>query len=226
METVNHTTDGRAESQPTIMILDNHDNAIILDVFGDPSEAALYGRIQQILDGSLRQNGEDWRDLADENADNDIDSCYRYDMGGGKHLYIYCVQGYPELAEIDEGDMRNYLMQRWQDTTEGEDPDEWLAAWGYSPNDRQIAPRDYDGPCRVWHEPQYYQGSYNAPVPHYARDDMGGIIDFPTRADAQAYIDDYRSAPSGYDGIPACNIMAHGQAGADVLTIIISEEVC
>jgi len=83
-----------------------------------------------------------------------------------------------------------------------------------------VADEGYQGPCRVWREPNYHIGTYGAPTPHFATDESRDIIEFATRAEAEDYVYDYYNAPSQYDGIPACNVLSHGQAGADGLVIV------
>lgn len=166
-------------------------------------------------------SGRDWMDDADETHQqpNGVESVYEYGLDGGLALYIHTDQGCPVSADIrPAGDIAAYLA----DCERGDlDAAEWLASWGHNGLSALTeADADRTEPCRVWCEPQYYAGTCGAPAPGYVRDEAGEIREWPTAADAQDYVDEYYNAPSGYDGIRACNVLSHGQAAADELTIV------
>jgi len=179
----------------------------------------------------------DWAEWCGEGctevADNGIDACYRYDLGNGLSLYIDREQGAITAISISRDTMIEHMQEWWSNITDGSDEQaEWLAAWGLNALSTLVIAKPGDeGPFRVWCEPQYFPGTCNAPLPRYAHkwatdaecvtpDDDLGIAEFDTYEQAQAYIDEYYSAPSRYDGIPACNVMSHGQAGPDRLSIV------
>lgn len=171
---------------------------------------------------------DDYRDLADlsaEHAGAQL-TTYGYHLDVTRTLWIDEEQGYPTNVSVSAD---RTILEHLADYDTGDcDRDEWLAGWdiGFTPD---AAPDDYDGPCRVWCSPNYYRGTCNAPQPAYVRTredscDAGDIRDFASRAEAQAYIDDYYSGPSDYDGIPQCNVLSHGQAGADTLIITVTNQ--
>ena len=168
-------------------------------------------------------SGDDWRDLADDRQSNGLESCYRYALADGLSLYIDVDQGDITAVQVSAEPMLAHMREWWHAVACGEvEEAEWLVEWGMGGLAvLDVAGEDYNGPCRVWHEPCYYQGTCNAPREHFAREDgTDDIRDFATRAEAQSYVDEYYNAPSKYDGIPACNVLSHGQAGADTLTIV------
>jgi len=168
-------------------------------------------------------SGDDWRDQADEALDNGIETCYRYALTDGLNLYIDVEQGDIVGVQVSAEPMLAHMREWWHAMACGDAEEaEWLAVLGFSGLDvLETADEDYNGPCRVWHEPCYYQGTCNAPPDHFARvEGTDDIREFVTREAAQSYVDEYYNAPSKYDGIPACNVLSHGQAGADKLTIV------
>jgi len=177
-----------------------------------------------------------WREHATEFVDNDIDSCYRYDLGNGNSLYIDCEQGAPSCLSIDTDSMIEHLRDWWSNTNDGMvEFAEWLAGWGLDGLAVLTKANEGDeGPFRVWHEP-HYPGTCNAPQPGFAHkystddevvnpDQDEGIWEFATYEQAAAYVHEYYNEPSTYDGIPQCNVLSHGQAGADRLTIVRTDD--
>ncbi|MHB8996886.1 MAG: hypothetical protein ACYC63_16680 [Armatimonadota bacterium] len=176
---------------------------------------------------------DDVRDVypePDEKAGaNECYEIYRWALADGRSLFVDLAYGGVESAEVADATIRDIVLG-W-DHDDYPETAEWLAAWGFNGLDiLPVAEPGYDGPCRVWCEPNYYIGTYGAPDPGFVRidvdddgychDNYDNIREFETRAEAQAYVDEYYNAPSGYDGIPACNVLSHGQAGADGLTIV------
>lgn len=162
-------------------------------------------------------SGEEYMDSADDAWANAHWDVYRWTLTDGRYLYVFATQGEIESVTICDDDIEAYLTTcEWYDHAEC--VEEWVASWGVKPT-LDEAPADWDGPCRVWHQPHYYAGHANPPVAGYARDD-DAIREFADRAAAEAYVEEYYTAPSCYDGIPACNVLSHGQAGADTLTIV------
>lgn len=160
---------------------------------------------------------EEWWRTATEEADNGIYTLRRWQLDESNSLYVWSEQGHPYFTAIRQHDMVTELRDCDYDC----DLAEHLAGYGYDGKTAlTVATDDYTGPCRVWREPQYYHGTCNAPGDQFARDDNGEILEFASKEDAQGYVDHYYSAPSGYDGILACNVLSHGQAGADILTIV------
>ena len=163
--------------------------------------------------------GADWRETADESADNGIDSLYLWRLADRLYLIIYCEQGRPVNANLSDDDLADYVCAYCAD---GCRESEALASWGLDGLAAETeAAEDYDGECAIWCEPHYYEGTCGAPQAGFVRDDKSlDIRVFPRVAEAQAYVDEYYSAPSGYDGIRECNVLSHGQFGADTLTIV------
>lgn len=144
---------------------------------------------------------------------------YRWGLADGRSLFIDLVEGGVTYAGVDEGDIADHLLN-WDHYSVPETA-EWMAGWGYlGLGYEQVADEGYDGPCRVWREPDCYEGTYTAPNPGYARDDKDEILEFASREEAEAYVDEYYDAPSQYDGVAACRVLSHGQAGPDQLTIV------
>ena len=192
---------------------------IIIDGYKVPCEEDM---LQAVLAAGIELAGDDaeWARGPDEEASAGSYKSLRWDLGEGRSLYVDYDQGVPDCAAINAVGMAEHL-QDWDWADDAASLGEWMAQWGYEGLAyEQVAGEDYEGPCRVWREPNYYQGTYDAPQAGYARDDEGDVLEFDTRAEAQAYCDDYFGAPSEYEGIPACNVLAHGQAGADALTVV------
>ena len=165
---------------------------------------------------------EMWRYRATETHDNDVDGIHSWKIGK-LWLHIYTDQGYPESAEISDQDHMAYLAEICDDMAQWVDQDRSEVMAGFDidfPTFLTEAAAEFDGECRVWHMPNYYSGHYNRPMPAFARDDNDQIITFANRAAAEQYVSDYYSEPSCYDGIPACNVLSHGQAASDDLKIV------
>jgi len=163
-----------------------------------------------------------WREAATEMCSDEIDSCYRYDLGDGQSLYVDCLQGDPETCCISEDTLLAHMLE-WHSNALPDNCDaaQWLASWDLDACAAlEQADPDYDGDFRVWCEPNFHPATCNAPSADYARDDGNEILEFATHAEAQAYVDSYFSEPSCYDGILQCNVLSHGQAGSDTLTIV------
>lgn len=151
---------------------------------------------------------------------------YRWSLPDGRSLFIDWAHGGVVSGGVDDGDIRGRL-RGWNHDDVPEEA-EWMAAWGYGGLAYlEKADEAFEGPCRVWCEPNYYVGTYAAPLPHFVRADEAdegcfdeSIREFSTYAEASEYVDEYYNAPSAYDGIAACSVLAHGQAGPDSLTIV------
>jgi hypothetical protein len=179
----------------------------------------------------------DWRDGADESAQSHSDSWYAYHLPGSLQLEIDVVQGYPEYAHIEERrDAETALHEWWSNCSDGQAADvplaEWLVQWDYTdPVAMGLLAVAQPGAerVRIWREPHYYSGTCDAPSAGYDRvtlDDGQPTDEIweGTYTEAQAYVEEYMSAPSGYDGIPARNVLSHGQASSDTLTIVVAED--
>jgi len=151
---------------------------------------------------------------------------YRWTLTDNDHpvyLYVDTEQGDVTSAELSRERIADHLAN-WE--YEGELA-EWLAQWdinGLSALHVIEEDDEYDGPCRVWHQSHYHDG-YGTPSPAgFARQDdefgEGDILEFASRAEAQAYVDEYYNEPSGYDGVAACNVLSHNQYACDTLTIV------
>lgn len=163
---------------------------------------------------------EHWHESATGAWENGSHGVYQWDLGGGQYLYVDTDQGIPQSAGVSQDDIDDHLLS-W--SYDDQDAAEWLAAWSLDGLSQLDEVDDtHDGPCRIWCEPCYYSGTYNAPTPGYVRDDAGAIAEFDTYADAAEYVDAYYNTSTQYDGVPDCNIMSHGQAGPDSLTIVKS----
>lgn len=167
---------------------------------------------------SIEDRAELIEDFAAEWWGDGMYDVYRLSVGKNRWLYLFYDDGCLVSATIEDSGIEEFLRScEWGDA----DVDEILAGFGLC--DVQEASDDYTGPCRVWCQPNYYPGTYGAPQAGWVRDEDGHILEFASREDAEKYVDDYYTAPSGYDGIRACNVLSHGQAGADTLTIVATE---
>lgn len=167
---------------------------------------------------------EDWRESADESHDNEVQAVHSWKIGE-LWLHIFTDQGYPESAIIEAGEHVRYLAEVCDNIAADADADraEIMAGFGIDfPNAiLKEASEDYDGECRVWHIPNYYPGHNNPPLPSFAREGDGDeITTFASYAEAKAYVEFYFNEESAYDGIAQCNVLSHGQAGADSLKIV------
>jgi len=165
-------------------------------------------------------NTRDWRDLCDCVADDNMVSYFLFRATAKTACIIYCYQGTPlSIDWLADGETpEQYIADSYNGDGELA---EYLSGLGFNGKHvLDVVVASHDGPCRVWCEPQYLHGTYNAPVDGFARDDGDAIIEFASGKDAQAYIDDYYNEPSAYDGVRECNVLCHGQAGADILTIV------
>lgn len=165
-------------------------------------------------------------DLGAEEYSDGIDcGLWLLDLGANWKLAYTDCQGY-ERCEITQESAYD-IIRMWDPGDS--DPDEFLVSFGLDPHWEE-AEEGYEGECKVWHKPNYYPGTCNAPQPGYARfpfgewgernENEGEIIVFDTYAAAKEYVDNYYDEPSTYKGIPACNVLSHGQAGPDNLTIV------
>ncbi len=154
---------------------------------------------------------------ADESHENGCYGVKQWNLSETVRLYVDTDDGYPVAATVTTDDIDDYVM-RWDHDGE---PAEWLAGWGFDALARLVeAAEGYNGDCRIWCEPCYYHGASGALKPGFVRDDQGEIMEFGSYAEADQYVQDYYGAPSSYNGILACNVLSHGQAGADDLTIV------
>lgn len=178
----------------------------------------------------------DYRDLATTCYSNDVQSAYAYNLASGVTLWIDTDPGYIENVEVSADDI--YAHLRGYDLDSAWDEGgyaEFFASWCLDGLQAlTVAAEDYDGPCRVWSAPNYYQGTYNAPTAQFVRasylhegdsayQGTDEIVELASYVEAAAYVHNYYNEPSRYDGIPQCNVMAHGQAGSDTLTIVQAE---
>lgn len=159
----------------------------------------------------------DWRYGADDCFESGNSNVYQWNLSEIVRLYVDVDQGYVVGVVATKETIGQHLLDWDYDC----DTAEWLSSWGLDGAEiLSPADADFQGACRVWVEPNYYQGTYGAPVAGFARDEQGNILEFENGSKAAAYVSEYYNAPSGYDGIPACNVLSHGQAGADSLKIV------
>jgi len=194
-------------------------------VDGDPCQVAFYNGdptdvMLPDLDDTL------WRENATDCYSNGQSDIYRYDLGNDLALSIDVDCGEIMSLEVSTTSIEDLLAQ-WDHPGR---LSEWLSEWDLDGlMAEQVVDETYDGECLVWRAPQYYHGTYGAPKPGIDRvedadgQDTNGLLVFADYAAARAYVDDYYNAPSYYDGIPACNVLSHGQAGPDTLTIIAAD---
>jgi hypothetical protein len=200
---------------PTQQTIDVDDYILDLSVYSDlPAGMALPDL-----------SGENWRDTATESHDNEVLAIHSWKIGE-LWLHIYTDQGYPKSAEIGTQNHMEFLAEICDNIAGDVDQDRAEIMAGFAidfPTFLTEAAADFAGECRVWHMPNYYSGHNNPPLPSFARDEDDLILTFGNRAAAEQYVSDYYSEPSCYDGIPACNVLSHGQAGADTLKIVEAE---
>lgn len=155
----------------------------------------------------------------DDQWTNGSDTVSVWHLGDGWYLYADYCDGQLSAARITRDDIAHHLtLWAWED--QGVDLAEWLTMWsldGLQVCDKTAGPGDT---CRIWCEPCYYEGTCDAPTAGYVRDQDNEEIWEGSYDQAQAWIDEYYDAPSSYDGILACNVLSHGQAGPDTLTIV------
>jgi len=189
------------------------DRVLDLSVYSDPPTGIVLPDL----------SAEDWRDTATESHDNGVVAVYSWKIGE-QWLHIYTDQGYPESAEIDTHDHLAYLAEVCDNLAADAAADraEVMADFAipFPESFLTEAAADFAGACRVWLMPNYYHGHTNAPSATFARGEDEKIITFENRDAAEQYVSNYYSKPSSYDGIPACNVLSHGQAGADTLKIV------
>lgn len=108
------------------------------------------------------------------------------------------------------------LSVNWREYFKSWDWDLWgdynsmLADFGIEPELTEAA-EDYDGPCRVWVEWNYYQGTLGTPTDGWSTDpDSGEVREFDSRDEAQTYIDEAETGTY---------YLAHGEAGRPTYTI-------
>jgi hypothetical protein len=169
---------------------------------------------------------DDWRESAAESHDNGVLALYSWKIGELWWLHIYTDQGYPESAEIGSQNHMDFLAEICDNIAGDVEQDraEIMADFGIAfPTFLTEAAANFAGKCRVWHMPNYHRGHCNPPSPSFACGEDDSIITFENRAAAEQYVSDYYTEPSCYDGIAECNVLAHGQAGADTLKIVEAE---
>ena len=149
-------------------------------------------------------------------------SIKRYNLVDGRWLRIDRDEDYTVSVEESTRNIADALLDWPWDDMGWQSSAEFLGAFGIDPMYvLEKADETWTGHCKVLHEPQYYGGSCNAPTPSFALgDDSPDDFEFADYAAAKAYVDNYYTAPGTYDGIPACNELAHNQAGPDTLTIV------
>lgn len=185
----------------------------------------LYGEHDPIALPDL--NGDLWRESAVESYEAGTFAVHVYTLDSLSRLFIDSDQGVPDCATVSDYGITEHLSNwSWNDF-DFPHIAEWYSAWGLDGLAHLVAaPADYDGPCAVWRDPSYYAGTINAPGARLDREtDRDGspineVLTFPTRTKAEAYVAAYYGEPSEYAGIRACNVLSHGQAGADTLTIV------
>jgi len=154
----------------------------------------------------------------------DGDAIYRWYIGGDRWLDVERVDGEITNAYVTSSTIESIIVGTW----DHECPDaEWLTEWGLTPTITD-APEDYSGPCRVWVDVSYYEGTWDAPVGHYLRrcetdgSTDSDILEFDSRADAQAMIDSLHPE-RGEDGRPQLVPLSHGQYASDSYTIVAAD---
>lgn len=172
--------------------------------------------------------GTDWMDQAADSATNHTsDGVYIYPIDDASQLEVWVEQSVPYLAQVERflRTAEEAISYGWAPGDEGHDSlGEYMTAYGFDGLVYETkAAEDYEGACMIWSHPHYYAGTCNAPQPGRVRDDNGNVKVFDTYSEARAYVDEYETAPSEYDGILACNVLSHGQYGSDTLTIIEAE---
>lgn len=145
-------------------------------------------------------------------------SVYSGDGGNGLTLYVDTDGGAPQSAPISLASIEAHL-RGWDWSEIGYVcAEDFRGSFGIDPG-LVPATGEHEGPFVVWCEPNYYDGTFNAPSPSLDKDEEGDVIVFASYEEAAEYVAAYYNAPSRYEGIPACNVLAHGQAGTDSLTI-------
>lgn len=93
-----------------------------------------------------------------------------------------------------------------------------------------LASDGYEGTCRIWRETHYYAGQCNAPGDGYYRrseDDPGeGRVDDVwegSYAEAKQILDAHYNGSTCYEGIAPSQILSHGQAAGDTMTIVVAD---
>lgn len=166
---------------------------------------------------------DEWRAraTAEAYAEGTGDAVHFFALPGGLlQLEVVSDRGRPIYASVCAArSMREAVVELDYDDL---DRREILAAFGL---DAEVVAADPSapGPFRIWREPCYYTGTYGAPSDGYWRDQEGRITEYVTYDEARAAVREYYTAPSCYDGIPARNVLSHGQAGSDRLVIVCAE---
>ena len=200
-------------SKHTLMV-NGREMGLITDGATNETLVALQPVRQRIIEAE-----DNWYGTADECADNGMDSLYLWRVADRCNLVIWCEQGHPVDASLGKKDLPQYV--RTYLASDGLRESEALASYGFDGLAAEtIAAEDYEGECAIWCEPTYYPGTCNAPQAGFVRESEDKVCVFATRAEAKAYVDKYYTAPSAYNGILECNVLEHGQAGADALTIV------
>lgn len=169
----------------------------------------------------------DWSYTADETASNGIDSIHRWTIRGNISLFVEDLHAVPGLTVyLCEDDIETRVEELY-DNNQGFytlDKPRWMAEWGFSGVPYlEIADESWDGPCRVWVEPNYLPDHSMAPAPRFAQDEHGDTLRFDSYEEAVEYVEEYYTRPSEYEGIPMCRVLKHGQTGPDTLTIVQAE---
>lgn len=200
-----------------------------INIEGTKYSVDCYGEIGEVSLPDL--SGEDWRDKADETLSGGLESVHGYKVADGEKpiwLTAWCDQGSILFVFLGEETPSDHVWEAAQNQGYCE-PLEYLASFEINPLEEHLESIPADAEeiegetYRVWVEPQYYEGTCNAPVPHFARDGEygdGDVLEFDSLEAARDYVHEYYNEPSGYDGIPACNCLSHGQYAADVLTVV------
>jgi len=193
----------------------------VYELYGDDLRAgSSLPDLSKVSVGDLYNSG-----IISDYASNDVVTIWQCDIGAGQYLYICAEGGEIKFTTINSFILSDFVYDYGQDYCKDlDDLPAWLASMGLDPFDTVLRPAnpDYDGPCRIWCQPNYSASAINAPREDFVRDgdkpeaNMVGfaIREFTSYAKAQAYVDDYYNAPSEYDELD------HGQIGSDFLTIV------
>jgi len=189
------------------------------ELYGDDLRAgSSLPDLSKVSVGDLCNSG-----IISDYASNDVVTIWQCNIDRGRQfLYICAENGEVVLTTVSSYNFADFVLSYGSDYCDDwDDLPGWLASMGLDPLETVLCPAgpDYDGPCRIWCNPNYFASTINAPRADFVRDE-DDPREFVSRAEAQAYVDKYYDEPSGYDGIKACNVLSHGQAGPDLLTIV------